>query len=646
MRNTVRIGLAVLLLAAIATLSQAQITSAATGNWSATGTWVGGVVPGASDNVVIANGHTVTLNTNAAAASITVGQGVSGVLTFSNAVSDTLSVTGNITVAAGASFIVPAQILTTGSTTSASTVITGVASTAGLAVGMNISGTGIPAGSKITAFDASTITISLAATVTGTGVAIAAGYDNALVLGGNLVNNGTFDLSYGYGAGVCNTTLNNKTGDQSISGAGTTTRFRLVTLDKSAVANKVNASINVAVSTITFTAGTWEQSAGRLTTTSTVQVGTAAATTALNIIASGSAAIGGNLNVYGSLLVNTTDSLLVGSGASKIDLTNVVGAVATFTNGTVAVLGKMAIASVSNVTINGANIFIDPKGFTATDYAFRYTTGTGGVSPLTFTSGTVTIMNPNPTSGANPELAMSSSVAMVSSGDATFILGQGAGTTASTAGFRINLNTTNKLNNLTVNTGSVGVTLSAALTVNGTLTVTSCGTLGGAFTWTASRYVFNGSVAQVTGTIMPATAKYLEVNNPAGVTSSQALALDTLRLVSGTLSGPFTATVTLSGGTDVPVDGVVIPQEFSMSQNYPNPFNPSTVVRYQVPGVSMVDLRVFDLLGREVAVLVNGVRNAGTYDVSFDASSLPSGVYLARIAAGTFTATKRMVLTK
>jgi len=60
----------------------------------------------------------------------------------------------------------------------------------------------------------------------------------------------------------------------------------------------------------------------------------------------------------------------------------------------------------------------------------------------------------------------------------------------------------------------------------------------------------------------------------------------------------------------------------------------------------MVDLRVFDLLGREVAVLVNGVRNAGTYDVSFDASSLPSGVYLARIAAGTFTATKRMVLTK
>ncbi|MCU0412371.1 MAG: T9SS type A sorting domain-containing protein, partial [Bacteroidetes bacterium] len=69
-------------------------------------------------------------------------------------------------------------------------------------------------------------------------------------------------------------------------------------------------------------------------------------------------------------------------------------------------------------------------------------------------------------------------------------------------------------------------------------------------------------------------------------------------------------------------------------------------VRYQVPGVSMVDLRVFDLLGREVAVLVNGVRNAGTYDVSFDASSLPSGVYFARITAGMFTATKRMVLTK
>jgi hypothetical protein len=244
------------------------------------------------------------------------------------------------------------------------------------------------------------------------------------------------------------------------------------------------------------------------------------------------------------------------------------------------------------------------------------------------------------------EAQLNANTAMVTSANAQLILGQGAGTLSTPNGFRIGHNTATTLSNLTVNTGSVGVTLLTNVNISGTLTLTSSGALGGAFKWTASRYVFNGSAAQVTGSIMPATAKYLEVNNPAGVTSSQALALDTLRLVSGTLSGPYTATVTLSGGTDVPVDGVVIPQEFSMSQNFPNPFNPNTMIRYQVPGTGMVDLRVFDLLGREVACLVNGVRNAGTYEVDFKASTLPSGVYLYRLTAGTFSMTKRMVLNK
>ena len=75
-----------------------------------------------------------------------------------------------------------------------------------------------------------------------------------------------------------------------------------------------------------------------------------------------------------------------------------------------------------------------------------------------------------------------------------------------------------------------------------------------------------------------------------------------------------------------------IPHAWVLAQNYPNPFNPTTVVSYQVPVVSHVDLRVFDLLGREVAVLVNESKTPGSYAVTFNASGLASGVYLYRIS--------------
>jgi hypothetical protein len=70
-----------------------------------------------------------------------------------------------------------------------------------------------------------------------------------------------------------------------------------------------------------------------------------------------------------------------------------------------------------------------------------------------------------------------------------------------------------------------------------------------------------------------------------------------------------------------------IPTSITLHQNYPNPFNPSTVISYQLTGNSMVSLRVFDALGREVAVLVDELKSAGSHQVTFDASGLASGVY-------------------
>ena len=88
------------------------------------------------------------------------------------------------------------------------------------------------------------------------------------------------------------------------------------------------------------------------------------------------------------------------------------------------------------------------------------------------------------------------------------------------------------------------------------------------------------------------------------------------------------------------------PIAFSLEQNYPNPFNPATVIRYQVPVSSFVTLKVYDLLGREVATLVNEEKPVGSYEVKFIASAIPSGVYFYNIQSGSFVQTRKMILNK
>ena len=94
---------------------------------------------------------------------------------------------------------------------------------------------------------------------------------------------------------------------------------------------------------------------------------------------------------------------------------------------------------------------------------------------------------------------------------------------------------------------------------------------------------------------------------------------------------------------------VVIPKNFALLQNYPNPFNPTTMIEYQIPNVgtqNFVSLRVYDVLGREVATLMNEQKPAGTYTVQFDGSSLSSGVYFYRLQSGTYCETKKLILMK
>ena len=89
-----------------------------------------------------------------------------------------------------------------------------------------------------------------------------------------------------------------------------------------------------------------------------------------------------------------------------------------------------------------------------------------------------------------------------------------------------------------------------------------------------------------------------------------------------------------------------VPTTNKLYQNYPNPFNPATKIKYQILKNSRVKLFIYDILGREIAVLVNEIQNAGSYLVDFNANNLPSGIYFYKLITTEFSETKKMVLTK
>jgi hypothetical protein len=97
--------------------------------------------------------------------------------------------------------------------------------------------------------------------------------------------------------------------------------------------------------------------------------------------------------------------------------------------------------------------------------------------------------------------------------------------------------------------------------------------------------------------------------------------------------------------TDVPQLGEVA-NKYQLSQNYPNPFNPRTVIDYSITRTEHVTLKVYDLLGKEVATLVDQNKEPGTYQSPFDAASLPSGIYIYQLKAGTFSQARKMMLLK
>jgi protocatechuate 3,4-dioxygenase beta subunit len=107
-----------------------------------------------------------------------------------------------------------------------------------------------------------------------------------------------------------------------------------------------------------------------------------------------------------------------------------------------------------------------------------------------------------------------------------------------------------------------------------------------------------------------------------------------------------TVSLSLQTVTSVKSGAATLPTKYILSQNYPNPFNPNTRISFEIPSRSQVTLKVYNIIGQEVAMLVNSTFNAGRYIVDFDASHLSTGVYFYRIKAGDFSSTMKMILMK
>jgi hypothetical protein len=114
------------------------------------------------------------------------------------------------------------------------------------------------------------------------------------------------------------------------------------------------------------------------------------------------------------------------------------------------------------------------------------------------------------------------------------------------------------------------------------------------------------------------------------------------RLFAGTSQGVFR-----SAESTVNVEQEIeSPTSFELTQNYPNPFNPSTTIRYSMSTLEFVTLKVYDVLGNEVATLVNEEKPVGSYEVDFNAARLSSGIYFYKLQAGSLVETKKMILMK
>lgn len=345
---------------------------------------------------------------------------------------------------------------------------------------------------------------------------------HTLILGGNLSNSGTFNLSPASATSVIDMTFNKTDGDQSILNGAY--RLNKVTLAKGSVSNKVTTARNVDVfggdNAFTWTAGTWEQTNRLLDFKGGDQSITANG--ALTISGTGRANFSRALTLSGgSLTVNSTGTspvLKAGRGDDTFEVgPAAAGGTVTLTAGDVQILGQLVLSS-GAATLNGSAVSIDPQGTSNNLGAAKNVFHASADAALTMSGGTVTLVDPNAGSGGGRDLLLVSGAGAKAFTGGTIFLGDGTSSSAGGDGFEIRTGSI-PLFNLTVNNQQGGTNRTARLVsdpllLDGSLTINTGGTLDangqnislkgnwtndGTFTAGTGRVTFNGAAAQTIG---------------------------------------------------------------------------------------------------------------------------------------------------
>lgn len=453
-REILVIAIALALLALPRPAMAETCTSQGSGNWNTAGTWSCGHVPTGSDDVVIADGTTVTIDADAAAASVTVGQGISGMLTF-DGIGRTVTVSGAVTVNSGATFITQSS---------------------------------------------------------GTAT-------HTLTIGGDLTNNGTFDMSRGGSDFLCNVVFN-KNGDQTISGTGGTTRFNLITLN---MGSSRSNTLQISSSNFTVPSGGFVNTSngiqngtlrlsGSFALSNRVFVGSSPAVIPptggfwldnanVTVVAwSGSYQLSGQLRVSAGTL-----NLGTSSGNS---LNYHTGSVITVEGGTVNIAGRLARdtgfdGATTTYTQSGGTLTVVTNDSTAIARA-GFDIGASG-SSFTMSGGTIIVQKATGNRDANGgDYFVAASTTDITGGTLQI------GNSSTSSGQTIRINSSAPVYHLTVYTTNAPTTklLTHALTVKGDVAIQSSATLdangvdinvagnwtnNGAFTAGTGKVTFNGS---------------------------------------------------------------------------------------------------------------------------------------------------------
>ena len=505
----------------LSAVSYAQITSiAGKGNWSAGATWVGGVVPVETDNVVIPDGATITLDGVFACNNLTIGGGVTGIVNTSKTVVCTLTVKGNILCNAGSSFVPQ------GSSTGLGSIIHTVI------VYGNFQFDGkIPKGFNLRSGSTSTVPPTV-----GVLNFEFAGTSNSTISGQSFtVNDNGF-----------NALTINKTGGAK------------VILGNTAYILAGSAADPASQSKLVFVSGLIETGANTLIhqkADSTNVVG-----------ASSSCYVLGN---FGCALSRTTRTFPVGdaNGYRPITLKSLDTAGGSSTNG----YHWVTVGMVSGNANTGTSVFTNNVDKVSANRYYKVTYNKG-------------------TSVYGPSMGFNLLIPSYRSDD-----GVAAGNTNLRVAYSSDERATwNGLSQTVAHTTSL-TTVPVAITPDSLVTAVSV----------ADGQSFYVALARVTGTTENSLAGTSGIEKTAGNAKS-----------------------------------------FELSQNFPNPFNPSTSISFSIPQSSFVTLKVFDVVGKEIASLVNEEKSAGNYKVNFDASKFSTGVYFYRLATANSVLNKKMMLVK